>query len=141
MVYHRACRPEAVRQINQGIDRRRWASMAQEERAAMLQTLRSRDVDLYRETVVSARSHGRRWTAADAEVLIERADAPSHFLAVDLGRALFAVRSRRHTLRERGRLSDATDGDDRTLWRLPHDPLLLSPLRRTHPGDEPPIVP
>lgn len=68
----------------------------------MLRTLRSRDVLQYRETVERARSHGRRWTAADDRVLIERADEPAHVLAIDLGRTLFAVRSRRHILRERG---------------------------------------
>lgn len=110
LVYHPHCRPDALRRINQRLDRQRWEATAEQERTDVLRTLRSRDVIQYRETVSSARAHGRRWTAMDDQALIERADEPAHVLAVDLGRTLFAVRTRRHTLRQRGMLTALADG-------------------------------
>lgn len=105
-VYHPACRPEALKAISQRIDRQRWASMSEDEQAAILKTLRNRDVTLHLKTMATARSSGRRWTDVEDLELIERADESAHVLAVDLGRTLFAVRSRRHVLRQRGRLGN-----------------------------------
>ena len=85
----------------------------------MLRTLRNRDVNLHRETVASARSSGLRWTDADDLELIDRADEPAHVLAVDLGRTLFAVRSRRHVLRRRGRLLHRSLGPGMPRHRAP----------------------
>lgn len=78
--------------------------MAEDEQVAILQALRNRDVTLHRETMATARSSGRRWTDSEDLELLERADEPAQVLAVDLGRTLFAVRSRPHVLRRRGQL-------------------------------------
>lgn len=110
LVYHSACRPEALKRINQRIDRQRWEATARHEQITILRTLRGHDVIQYEETVTSARSHGRRWTDADDQALIERAGEPAHVLAVALGRTLFAVRTRRHLLRQRGTLTTTADG-------------------------------
>lgn len=118
-VYHPACRPDALKEINQRIDRQRWASMTEHEQAAMLQTLRNRDVTLHRETMATARSSGRRWTDVEDLELLERADEPAHVLAVDLGRTLSAVRSRRHVLRWRGRMGSRAGAPGMPRHRAP----------------------
>lgn len=117
-VYRPACRPDALKAINQRIDRKRWATMTEHEQAAMLQALRNRDVTLHRETMATARSSGRRWTDSEFE-LLERAGEPAHVLAVDLGRTLFAVRSRRHVLRRRGRLGNRSGTPGMPRHRAP----------------------
>ena len=90
--------------LQRAIDRRRWEQLSPEARNVALERAHDHEANHLAASQKSAVQHVSRWTAEDDAVLIERAGEPLHILARDLGRTLWAARSRRWKLRQRGEL-------------------------------------
>ena len=78
--------------------------MPAEARNVVLDRAHENEADHQAESRKTAVQQLSRWTADDDAVLIERAGEPLHILARELGRTLWAARSRRWKLRQRGAL-------------------------------------
>lgn len=102
--YHDECRPEARTELQRAIDHRRWERMAPEARNRVLDRAHEHEADHQAASQALAVRHRARWTEDDDAILIEPAGEPAHAIARDLGRTLWAVRSRRLKLRQRGAL-------------------------------------
>ncbi len=99
--YHPACRTEARRSIQQGLDQRRWEQADVHERTRLLAKRKAYDEHYQTVTRSTASRHGARWSREDDAVLDERDGEPAYRLAQALGRTLKAVRSRQGKLRQR----------------------------------------
>lgn len=107
---HRRERERELRAAGQPIrdDETRLAELMERERAAQAA---SRD---------RAHSHYAPWTAEEDDVLRATTHLPIAMVAAQLGRTVYAVKTRRHWLRERGDLPPPHRvGDDTPPERIP----------------------
>ena len=76
------------------------------ERAARLAALTADNQRDHARTLPHATQTGRPWREADDALLIARAGDPDREVAIALGRTLWAVRTRKMRLRDRGLLPE-----------------------------------
>ena len=76
--------------------------MPVEERNVILDRAHAREAEHQAASQRTAVQHTSRWSEDDDAALIERTGEPLHVLAHELGRTLWAVRSHRWKLRQRG---------------------------------------
>ncbi len=93
-----------------------FQALPAEERAARLAALTADNQRDHARTLPHVTQTGRPWSEADDALLIARAGDPDREVAIALGRTLWAVRTRKMRLRDRGLLPPvASPLDPRTV--------------------------
>lgn len=100
--YHRRCRPAALAAIQHRLDSDRWETMTEAERAENVRRKDARERAKNARAFEAAHGHRRPWQQDELDRIFQSDQGTTDLeLALELGRTVFAVRSKRQHLQRR----------------------------------------